>query len=296
MKRASCLLLFLLCLLFVVPSLGADFSFEGKFLPEGSEPVWGEKSYQSPWVNFTITTGYDPELKTDITVADIYIRSTECLRRVFRDDTWGKRSYTIPKFAKVFGAPLTMSGDSGAVFNSGLVVANGHIWQNSVNAKRDIAVIWKDGRMECFSAEEMVDEDIYGRAEEIWHTFMFGPRLLDRDGNAYTDRMQFPYREVASANPRGAIGYFEPGHYCLVHVAGRKTKSLIEPKKKCYGADLVELSQIMADLGCKAAYNLDGGQSAVMCFREDIVVSAVKGGRPLGDAIIVCDPTEVPEE
>ena len=62
---------------------------------------------------------------------------------------------------------------------------------------------------------------------------------------------------VAPKNPRTAIGYIEPGHYVFVVVDGRGMN-------KSYGLDLADLSSLMASLGCKVAYNLDGGGTSCM--------------------------------
>lgn len=293
MKR--CLSLLIVFILLTGTACAVDcarFSFDGIFLPEGSEPILMANGYQSANVNIQVETVYNTEIKADVTVADIYVRSLENLRRDFGNDTWGKGSLSVKKFAKKTGSPLVMSGDSGAAIKQGLVVGNGKVWRNTHSNKRDVAVIWKNGIMECFTADAMINEGIYERTDEIWQTFLFGPMLLKRDGSVFNDRKEFSYDDVFIANPRAVIGYVEPGHYMLVLVAGRKTKSVVESKKKNYGADLCEMSQIMSDLGCQSAYNLDGGQSAVMWFGESIVTATINNGRPVGDAIIVCEPPE----
>ncbi len=50
------------------------------------------------------------------------------------------------------------------------------------------------------------------------------------------------------------------------------------------GAHLRELSAIMKKLGCKAAYNLDGGQSVQMYFNGKLQ-NQTPGMRPIGDII-----------
>ena len=78
--------------------------------------------------------------------------------------------------------------------------------------------------------------------------------------------------------PRSAIGYYDPGHYCLVSVDGRQGSY-------SQGMSLSELSQAMIDLGCKDAYNLDGGQSSMLVFQGDIIGKPYKGGRSVSDII-----------
>ena len=71
------------------------------------------------------------------------------------------------------------------------------------------------------------------------------------------------YQKIAKANPRTAIGYYEPGHYCFVVAGGRGEQP--------YGVTLSALSRFMKSLDCKSAYNLDGGRSSIMVFGDEIV-------------------------
>ena len=113
-----------------------------------------------------------------------------------------------------------------------------------------------------------------------WQTWQFGPALLDENGEAK--------REFNSAlyppNPRCAIGYYEPGHYCFVVVDGRQ-------ERYSMGAHLRELSALMKKLGCKAAYNLDGGMSVQMYF-NGAFQNHTSGVRPIGDIIYFNAKTE----
>ena len=64
---------------------------------------------------------------------------------------------------------------------------------------------------------------------------------------------------MTNFNPRSAIGYYEPGHYCLFVCEGRSVGESVS-----LGLKMTELAQFFADLGCKAAYNFDGGATAIM--------------------------------
>ena len=43
----------------------------------------------------------------------------------------------------------------------------------------------------------------------------------------------------------------------------------------------------MEDLGCVSAYNLDGGQSSMMWFGGDLVSTPYRGGRRIGDIVLI---------
>ena len=64
-------------------------------------------------------------------------------------------------------------------------------------------------------------------------------------------------------NPRTAIGVLSPLHYIFVVSDGRTDESV--------GLSLLELAQLMQDLGCTLAYNLDGGGSSTMWFNGEVL-------------------------
>ena len=46
----------------------------------------------------------------------------------------------------------------------------------------------------------------------------------------------------------------------------------------------------MESLGCKLAYNLDGGQSSALVFGDSLVNSPSNGGRPITDILFIAEP------
>ena len=179
---------------------------------------------------------------------------------------------SINTIAPDHNAILAMTGDYSSLLNSGLVAANGEIYRMSTNKVRDNCLILKDGQMLTYRRQEMIYEEAL--ALPLWRSFLFGPELLSK-GEA-SERFTAPIRV---SNPRSAIGDFAPGHYCFVVVDGRSSKSR--------GVTLEELSALMKDLGCQTAYNLDGGQSAIMWFRGQFVNVPYRGGRRLADIVYI---------
>ena len=102
--------------------------------------------------------------------------------------------------------------------------------------------------------------------------------LLDADGQTSTAFSST--KRIISANPRTAIGYYEPGHYCLVVVDGRGESA---------GISLPRLSQLFYDLGCTAAYNLDGGNSSIMVWGDEVINNPSGGGRESSDALLIAE-------
>jgi exopolysaccharide biosynthesis protein len=50
-----------------------------------------------------------------------------------------------------------------------------------------------------------------------------------------------------------------------------------------------QLSALFAEKGCKAAYNLDGGQSAEMVFMGKTVNEPYNGGRDVSDIVYIAE-------
>lgn len=299
MKTMLKILLAILLVLLPVSALGelADFSdmYPEKFLLEGSDPIVTENSYQSEDVNITITTRRVSD--SDVYVADIYVRSVECFQRGHAGDKYGKATAKVEKLAANRDAILAMTGDSGHYFTKGWAISNGVINRDSPNRLRDIAIIYRSGEMVGIPNENIDNDQIRADAEagKIWHIFLFGPSLLDAEGKA-RPKAEFQDSNVKAANPRSVIGYYEPGHYCFVQVDGRKNKSVLEKGKKNLGIKMHDLALLMEELGCKAAYNLDGGQSSMLWYNGKVISTPHKGGRPIGDIVLIKDlPNDAPD-
>ena len=269
----------------------ADFSqtFGPLFLPEGVQCT--QSSYRSE--NLFVDIAAVRACESDVYIANIYVRTVESLQRAFGGEGWNDAAERLGTLAQKSGAVLALSGDNSHLLKAGYLAAGGTLWRERGNNKRDLCVLYTDGTMTVYPAP--ADHEAIGRQFQeglIWQTFVFGPSLLDANGQALED---FSASDVEPRNPRAVIGYYEPGHYCLVQVDGRGTLSALEEKADNEGMTLSQLAQLMQSLGCSAAYNLDGGQSAAMWFDGDIISTPYHNGRAVGDAIVLCEPPERPD-
>ena len=276
-----------------------DFSaaFPDKFLAEGEAPVVTETSYQSHNIAIEITS--QRYLDADVFVADIYVRSLDCFTRYYAQGDWHKAKNTVPAMAEESGAILALTGDSSQNFRSGWVMGNGAVERDGsqeINTVRDIFVLYKNGEMRAITTPTKEQSiQLAEETDKIWHIFLFGPSLLDEEGNPY-DKAYFEAfekrlntKEVAYANPRSAVGYIGPGHYCFVQVDGRNTKSQLEPGKLNKGLRLEDLAAVMQAAGCKAAYNLDGGRSSMLWFGEGLISTPAATNRTIGDILVISE-------
>lgn len=269
-----------------------DYSGDfGKTLPEvfltvGAEVISTDTTYQSQDINMTLTEVNRELYYNDKTytvqyfVYDIYIRNIENLFTVAVDER-------EPMKDLMASAGELTDADGNLLYNgSALAAVNGDYWGNANHAQvslrngillreseyvsSDICVLYYDGTMETISPDEYDWSKIAEKVPyQIWE---FGPGLLDQDGEALTEFSNDSYdgNVVDNRHPRCAIGYYEPGHYCFVVVDGRSDDS--------DGVRMFQLSEIFEELGCKAAYNLDGGDSCQAYFGEKVIRESASRG------------------
>lgn len=284
------------------PDEGPQEGEEGEPTPEPTPArvysgVWGEKfadkftegeviqtenSYRSENVSVTIERVEEPGLI--YYVADIYVSDLKYLRTASANGT-GDGDFsgglaTCAAISQRVNALASICGDHYYGRREGLVVRNGVLYRDT--HFEDICVIYSDGRMETLTDDKVDVEAI--KAAGPWQVWSFGPGLLDGEGHAKTfaDR-QSNALGIRPKNPRCAIGYYEPGHYCLVEIEGNRAGCFIGS----WGLDLDEMGVLFEKLGCKSAYNFDGGRSAAVCWMGEQI--CVNYGRTISDIVYVTD-------
>ena len=115
----------------------------------------------------------------------------------------------------------------------------------------DMVALYPDGDMRVFYANEITAQELLSSGAR--DVLTFGPALI-RDGILRDDYKQWG----TTMQPRVAIGMVEKGHYWALVVEGRIRQSL--------GTTALGTGEIMRDLGCVTAFNLDGGWSSAMVF------------------------------
>lgn len=285
MKRILGHVLALILMILTVPAR-AEFSFPDVFLEEGQPAVCTETSYLSQDVAIAITPQRFAD--SDVFVADIHVRDVGSFLRGFAWGQWHSGTMEMSKIAEASGAILALTGDYAHYFE-GWLMANGELLRNTRNPSRDLCLIYRNGEMRTVLAQDIDDEWLTAELPKLWHIFCFGPTLLDAEGKALTGRFN---SDVQPDNPRSVLGYYEPGHYCFVQVDGRGTKSRVVTGEHNIGLDLWDLAALMESLGCRVAYNLDGGQSSMMWFNGDLVSTPYEGGRPIGDIVLIREPSD----
>lgn len=258
----------------LVATTAARGAFGAKFADKftGGEIEQTADSYRSDNISLQITKVQ----ANDVTyfVADIYVRDIEYFRTGFAGGIYAHGITDRPiSMATENNAILAITGDYYGIRNTGVVIRNGELYRESMF--EDVLVMNYDGSMQTFGQDEFSIDDV--KANGAWQAWSFGPMLL-QDGQPMTSFNS----SVTGLNPRTAIGYYEPGHYCFVTVDGRQDGYSI-------GMNMKQMSQLFFDLGCTVAYNLDGGQSAEMIFGGQVYNQPFNGGRRVSDIIYLTE-------
>lgn len=114
-----------------------------------------------------------------------------------------------------------------------------------------------------------------------------GPVLL-QDGRVMItneEELKFAGRAINDRHPRTAIGYTRDNRMIVLAVEGRNPG-------RAEGATLVQLADMLRELGCVEALNLDGGGSSCLLIngKETIKPSDKEGQRPVPAVLIVKTP------
>ena len=110
-----------------------------------------------------------------------------------------------------------------------------------------------------------------------------GPVLLQKSQIVITNEEEhmFTGKAINDKHPRTAMGYTADNKLIILMVEGRN--------KIAHGATLQQEAQILKDLGCVEALNLDGGGSSCLLVngRETIKISDAAGQRPVPAVFII---------
>ena len=218
--------------------------------------------------------------KTAYVLADVYIGDISCFQTAFAQDTYGVgNTEKLSDMSARLQSILAVNGDSysnNRHRDNGTIIRNGVVYR-AKQSDAETCVLNQDGTMDIYQPGQ-VDISLL-KQKGAYQSWVFGPSLLDDNGKAKQDFLTRDY--IRDSHPRTAIGYFEPGHYCLLLVDGRQSSTR--------GMFLDEMSKIFEDIGCKKAYNLDGGHCSFMTFQGNVANHPYKPEHEVQDGIFITE-------
>ena len=202
---------------------------------------------------------------TTIHVADVQLSSAEYLKTAFAEDTYGKNvTEATSEIAEAHDAILAINGDYYGVQEKGYVIRNGIVYRDKAGAS-DVLCIYADGSMKIVDPSTVTAQELADQG--VWQAFSFGPGLVENGEISVS--LDSEVGRAKASNPRTAIGVIDDLHYVFVVSDGRTDES--------EGLSLYELASFMDQLGVQTAYNLDGGGSSTMVFRNQIINNPTGG-------------------
>lgn len=187
-------------------------------------------------------------------IAEVISSDATPLKGAMASDTYNGKRETISSMANRLDAILAINASGFyAKTNTpmGTVVRNGKLVNIDQSYTGEILSLKSDGNL----AFTTVNSEEEFKNLDIKQTFTFGPILVrDYQATELNDK---------SRHPRTAIGQLDDNRYVLVVVEGRM--------EGADGMTLAELQQLFLQLGCKTAYNLDGGGSTTLYFQGKVI-------------------------
>ena len=218
-------------------------------------------------------------------VADVKLTNATDLRSAFANNSYGTNIVAKPSaMASEHDAVLAINGDYYGFRSDGILIRNGVIYRDS--GTRDGMAFYSDGRVEVYDETTTKAQTLLDAG--VWNTLSFGPALVNNSKVlSGIDQVEVDTNvgnhSIQGQQPRTAVGWVETNHLKLVVVDGRN-------EGYSRGVTMTELAQIMADLGCACAYNIDGGGSSAMYFNGSIINQPSNGGeRDTSDILYIAN-------
>lgn len=256
----------------------------------GSEPLQegylSGMEYRDESIHIVISEGR--AFNTDYWVARVTLSHPSQLRTASAGGFESQRTVSGKALAGRMHAVLAINGDYFSYLPNGYLIRQGALYRNLPGGSRDVLLI--DGKGD-FHLTLQAGEGIHEayRDKDIVNSFNFGPALVvegervktywNNNNAAHDGRQRMAIAQVK----RGSL------EYVAVACAG--------PKGSNKGMTLDQFSQVVAEQGVETAYNLDGGNSTMMIFRNEYINSAYESTmRPISDIIYFASTHDVKGE
>ena len=203
--------------------------------------------------------------KSVYTISEIKIAHPTQFRRFFAGGEYAAGTqYLVSEMAQSVNAVVAANGDFYGFRNMGIIINNGRLLRMD-GEKMDMCMIDGNGDLRFVYAGQMMEEaeaQAYIDENGVRFSLAFGPILID-NGVIQNVERPYPVGSGFSKNARAALGQWDTLHYLLVTVSAEP------PYQERH--TLGEFSENLLELGCKKAYNLDGGQSATIVMNDKVM-------------------------
>lgn len=208
-------------------------------------------------------------------VCEFYLDSPQLLRTAFAGGRITGRQYTS-EIAQSVGAAFAVNGDFCGYRSNGIIIRNGTVIRDR-GADWDLLYLDKNGDLQTGISDDFQADALV--ADGALQSWCFGPTLV-KDFRKI-EEMNRPGLSSWAREPRTAIGQVDELHYILLVADAVRTDD-----GTVGGLTFSELADEFVALGCKTAYNLDGGGSTTLYFNGEVINRpCVNGERRVSDII-----------
>jgi len=216
---------------------------------------------------------------SDVYIAYIKVATPSQLRTAIAGSKLSSDRTNLPTaMASNYNAVVAINGDFYSMVATGYITRMGESGREKPSKTMDL--LWIDELGDFHIIPNGADGQKTAMKEflskhELINGFAFGPGLVV-DGKKQELR-ENSWDHAVYTEPRAGIGQLDTLTYVLVVVNGRESST--------EGVSIEQFADIMYQLGCKQAYNLDGGNSATLVFNGEIFNTKSADERKVQDII-----------
>lgn len=218
-------------------------------------------------------------------ICDIKVKSAKDFHTAFANNSIAGRAYTS-KIAQSVGAGFAVNGDFCGFRPTGIIIREGGLYRDKKSDNWDLCYMNKYGDLiTCKNDKESGKALVNGGA---WQSWCFGPTLVENYRALKNSEFNTPdlSRKDWAREPRTAICQVDELHYIILVVDAKRVPNGLGAWNTVGGMNFDELAATCESLGCKTAYNLDGGGSATLYLNGKVANEpSGNGERQISDII-----------
>ena len=209
------------------------------------------------------------ELRDELvyTISEVKICDPSQFRRFLADGEFASgRQYVATQMAESVNAVVAANGDFYSFRDMGIIVQDSQLMRMEGYCM-DTCFIDGNGDLQFAYTGEMTDRaetEQYLKDNGVRFSVAFGPVLID-NCELRPLASHYPVGEGEARYARAALCQMDTLHYLLVAVSSEP------PYDQYNGHTMSVFAENLLELGCKKAYNLDGGQSATIVMNDQKV-------------------------
>lgn len=231
-----------------------------------SVKVYKDRYADTDYIYAHVKISHPSQLRT----APASMANTKNKRPSFKDKSTGRGRLV----AGAVNAVISLNGDYYTKDECTVVLRMGTQVRNRADGTRDLLVIDKNGDFSYLTAPKKEDYATYYEAnkDKLYQVFCFGPVLAENGVSVISE--DFLNKSIGSqkGTQRSAICQLGELEYMLITCYGPQSKNnkgmtIYEFAQVCEQAG----RKLNPETGCKLAFNLDGGNSSTINFKQDVL-------------------------